>query len=296
VQSNFDESAINLIIDKKLIEQQKIKNNLLKIEKNKRIEDEKKTNQSKESWKEAKQNNNSSSNNNNNQKYKKSKYKNYSFNYNQNHSSHYFYQNKKHYKHGKNYKSYNRQKNFYIEREIEFNSRGEIDNEVIEENSSKKNESVSPEFSADSKKNLDVNSQENTEETSIINNLEMLNLNLTKSQSEELNHKNYDLHDVGIKLFPGIYKYKNYNLDIEKNSINNINKKNNININNNEEDDKKVEDMENFVDKNDYINSKNDNKQNYLHKANSNIIKKQEKNGLALAYDYYSSFLEDNKK
>ena len=83
----------------------------------------------------------------------------------------------------------------------------------------KNDSSVSPEFSAsadsnskNSKNNLDLNSQENTEENSIINNLELLNLNLTKSQSEELNHKNYDLNEVGYKLFPGIYKYKNYNL------------------------------------------------------------------------------------
>ena len=38
VQSNFDESTINLIVNKKLIEQQKNKNNLLKLEKNKKQE------------------------------------------------------------------------------------------------------------------------------------------------------------------------------------------------------------------------------------------------------------------
>lgn len=39
VQSNFDESTINLIVNKKLIEQQKNKNNLLKLEKNKKPEE-----------------------------------------------------------------------------------------------------------------------------------------------------------------------------------------------------------------------------------------------------------------
>ena len=206
VQSNFDESTINLIVNKKLIEQQKNKNNLLKIEKNKKAEEVIKKNQSKDSWKEVKQNsvNNFSNinNNNNNQKYKKSKYKghnNYISNYNQNHSSHYYYpNNKKYYRHSKNYK-YNRQKN-YIEREVEINSKGEIDNEIIEDSLEIK--TVSDSNSKNSKNGTDVISQENTEETSAINNLELLNLNLTKCLSEELNHKNYDLHDVGVKLFP----------------------------------------------------------------------------------------------
>ena len=56
VQSNFDESTINLIVNKKLIEQQKNKNNLLKTEKNKKEEEVIKKNQSKDSWKEVKQN------------------------------------------------------------------------------------------------------------------------------------------------------------------------------------------------------------------------------------------------
>ena len=51
VQSNFDESAIDLIIDKKLIEQQKIKNNLIREEKNKKIEEENIKSQSNNSWK-----------------------------------------------------------------------------------------------------------------------------------------------------------------------------------------------------------------------------------------------------
>lgn len=312
VQSNFDESTINLIVNKKLIEQQKNKNNLLKLEKNKKPEEVPKKNQSKDSWKEVKQNstNNFSNNNinncNNNQKYKKSKYKghnnNYASNYtNQNHSSHYYYPNKKYYRHSKNFKPYNRQKN-YIEREIEFNSKVELDNEIIEDSTIEKTVSLSPPFSSDSTKNskngTDVISQENSEETNTINNLELLNLNLSKCQSEELTHKNYDLHDVGIKLFPGIYKNKNYNLEIGKdnNSINNININDNImNINNKEEVIKKLEDSDNFVDKDKCMNNKNEFKYNFLHKANSNVIKGEQKKGLALALDYYSSFLEDTK-
>ena len=313
VQSNFDESTINLIVNKKLIEQQKNKNNLLKLEKNKKPEEVPKKNQSKDSWKEVKQNStNNFSNNNinnckNNQKYKKSKYKghnnnNYASNYtNQNHSSHYYYPNKKYYRHSKNFKPYNRQKN-YIEREIEFNSKVELDNEIIEDSIIEKTVSLSPPFSSDSTKNSkngnDVISQENSEETNTINNLELLNLNLSKCQSEELTHKNYDLHDVGIKLSPGIYKNKNYNLEIGKdnNSINNININDNImNINNKEEVIKKLEDSDNFVDKDKCMNNKNEFKYNFLHKANSNVIKGEQKKGLALALDYYSSFLEDTK-
>ena len=313
VQSNFDESTINLIVNKKLIEQQKNKNNLLKLEKNKKPEEVPKKNQSKDSWKEVKQNSTNNFSNHNinncniNQKYKKSKYKghnnnNYASNYtNQNHSSHYYYPNKKYYRHTKNFKPYNRQKN-YIEREIEFNSKGELDNEIIEDSTIEKTVSLSPPFSSDSTKNskngTDVISQENSEETNTINNLELLNLNLSKCQSEELTHKNYDLHDVGIKLFPGIYKNKNYNLEIGKdnNSINNININDNImNINNKEEVIKKLEDSDNFVDKDKCMNNKNEFKYNFLHKANSNVIRGEQKKGLALALDYYSSFLEDTK-
>ena len=157
--------------------------------------------------------------------------------------------------------------------------------------------SLSPEFSADSNSK---NSKENTEENSTINNLELLNLNLSKSQSEELNHKNYDLNEVGIKLFPGIYKSKKFTFEFDKNccSINNINKTDfiNMNINNYEEDNKKVEDMDNSLEKNNCIKNKNDFKQNFLHKANSCMNRSQQKDGLALAFDYYSSFLEDTKK
>ena len=258
----------------------------MKIEKSKKIEEDKKKNQSKDSWKEEKQNTTNTSNtNNNNQKYKKSKYKghnNYTSNYNPNHSSRYYYQNKKQYKHGKKYKSYNRQKN-YIEREIEFNSKGEIDNENIEDNSVEKNGSLSPQFSADSssKNSKEVNSQENTEETSNLNNidLDMLNLNLSKCQSEELNHKNFDLLDVGIKLFPGIYKNKNFNIDIGKNNSNYIN------VIKNEDDIKKTGDLDNYIEKNNSLNIQNDCKKNFLHKNNGNISMGQHKNGLALAFD-----------
>ena len=172
-------------------------------------------------------------------------------------------------------------------------------NEVIEDNSGEKNNmSLSPEFSADSNSK---NSKENTEETSTINNLELLNLNLSKSQSEDLNHKNYDLNEVGIKLFPGIYKYKKFNFEFEKNNngINNINKTdcvNNKNINSIEEENKKAEDLDNFIEKNNCLKNKNEFKQNFLHKTNSNTIKAKQKDGLALAFDYYSSFLEDKNK
>jgi len=282
----------------------------LKNEKNKKIEEEKKKNQSRDSWKEAKQNNNTQNINNNNQKYKKYKYKgnnNYSSNYYQHNSRYYYQNNKKHYKHGKNYKPYNRQKN-YIEREIEYNSKPEIDNDINEDYPIEKNISLSPKFSTDSnsknsKNNLDVNSQENIEETNVINNLASIHLDLAKSQSEELNHNNFDLQDVGIKLFPGIYKQQNQNFNSEyekNNNINNINSNNNnyINLdeNLNEEKNKKPEDIEKSGENNICLINKNDFKQNFLHKTNSCSIKHEQKNGLALAMDYYASILESKDK
>lgn len=135
----------------------------------------------------------------------------------------------------------------------------------------------------------------------------MLNLNLSKCQSEELNHKNFDLFDVGIKLFPGIYKNKNFNLDTGKNNNTSINNSNGINNNNNinnskyinviknGDDIKKTEEFDNYIEKNNSANSQNDCKKNFLHKNNINTTKGQHKNGLALAFDYYSSFFEDQK-
>ena len=68
-----------------------------------------------------------------------------------------------------------------------------------------------------------------------------------------------------------------------------------MNINNKEEEIKKLEDSDNFVDKDKCMNNKNEFKYNFLHKSNSNVIRGEQKKGLALALDYYSSFLEDTK-
>ena len=140
------------------------------------------------------------------------------------------------------------------------------------------------------------------EELDAINCLGMLNLNLNKSQSEKLEHKNYDdLHDVGIKLFPGIYKNNNFNFENGNNINNGVNNNINNNLNINEEENIKGEDLDNFIYKKKNsceINNIKDNIQceNYLHKSNSSSFKCEYKNGLALAFDYYSSFLEDKKK
>ena len=176
--------------------------------------------------------------------------------------------------------NYHFNKNKYIEKEVELNSKGETDGDSeiktleINENNNMKNLLQSQEYSLDSntKNNLDNNSQENTEE---LTSLELLNLNLMKSQSEDLsNKKMFNFHDVGIKLFPGAFL---------KNKKNNY-EQNNINVNNNTiEENKKVSDF-NFE------------CNNFLCKSNSNIIKGEQKNGLALAFDYYSSFLEDKIK
>ena len=238
-----------------------------------------------DSWKENKENNH---------RYKKSKYKGH--NYNNNYNNRFFYHNKKHFKDYKNYKSiYNQQssssnynissihKKNYIEKEIELNSKGETEgdseiktSEVVEDNI--------PEYTLDSypKNHLDFNSHENTEE---ISTLDLLNLDLMKSQSEDLSHKNaFDFHDIGIKLFPGAFQFNKLK-SYEKNSINlNSNENNNL-----MEENKKVSEL-NF----DKFKNKNDIEcNNYLCKNNSGNIKNEQKNGLALAFDYYSSFLED---
>ena len=238
-----------------------------------------------DSWKENK---------GNNTRYKKSKYKGY--NYNNNYNNHFFYHNKKHFKDYKNFKSnYNRQSNSnnynindnqkknYIEKEIELNSKGETEgdseikiSETVEDNI--------PECSLDSnsKNNLNFNSQENTEE---ISSLDLLNLDLMKSQSEDLSHKNFfDFHDIGVKLFPGAFRFNKLK-SYEKNNINLISNENNNLV----EENKKISEL-NF----DSFKNKNDIEcNNYLCKANNGNIKNEQKNGLALAFDYYSSFLED---
>ena len=283
-----------MILEKKLIEKQKNKKNTKENEeKQEDVEEEKIKNQSyMDSWKENKENNT---------RFKKPKYKSHNYNNNYNHSNKFFHHNKKHFKDYKNYKSpYNQQsnrnnyninninhKNNYIEKEIELNSKEEINSESeikkpepIEENS------INGSIDSYSKNNLDFNSQENTEE---ISSLEHLNLNLMKSQSEELSHENiFNYHDIGIKLFPGVFKYNKKKSYEQNKYFNNINE--NINNNNFEEENKKVSDL-------DIIKTKNDFEcDNYLCKVNSGNIKRNQKNGLALAFDYYASFLEDKIK
>ena len=243
-----------------------------------------------DSWKENKENNT---------RYKKPKYKSHNYNSNYSHSNQFFHHNKKHYKDYKNYKSpYNQQsnrnnyiinnninnKNNFIEKEIELNSKEEINSESeikkpepIEENC--RNFSID----SNSKNILDCNSQENTEEISSIENL---NLNLMKSQSEELSHENiFNYHDIGIKLFPGAFKFNKKKCSEQNNYFNNMNE----NVNNKYEEENKT-DL-------DIIKTKNDLEcDNYLCKVNSGNIKKNQKNGLALAFDYYASFLEDKIK
>ena len=246
----------------------------------------KKRNQSKiDSWKENKENN---------IRYKSQRYKGRSYN---NHSNNFFSHNKKHFKDYKSYKSpysYNQYSNSnrnysniphkdnYIEKEIELNSKEEIERESdikmseMNEDNSEKNTFQSQENSdSNSKNNLEFSSQENTEE---INSLELLNLNLMKSQSDDISLQNIDLHDVGIKLFPGAFCYKTKNNELNKMDINN-----NLVHNKAYEENKKSSDL-NFE------------CHNFLCKSNSNSIKSEQKNGLALAYDYYSSFLEEKIK
>ncbi len=110
-----------------------------------------------------------------------------------------------------------------------------------------------------------------------------------KSQSEDLSDKKFfDYYDVGIKLFPGAFKYNKKKSYEENKGINA-----NSNLNNNfGEENKKVSEsnFDNFINKNDIECN------NYLCKTNINNHKNEQKNGLALAFDYYSSFLEDKRK
>ena len=240
-----------------------------------------------DSWKENKEN-----------KYRKSKYKGHHYNNNYNYHSNNFsyYNNKKHFKDYTSYKSpYNHSsnsntyhnnnishnKNNYIEKEVEINGKKENEGELVEGNIHDSN--------LKSKSNLEFISQENTEDNN--NSLENLNLALVKSQSEELNHKNnFNFHDIGIKLFPGAFKnnkkktcdYNIFDGNFNGNSnITNIlseeNKKTDINCDN-------------------CTKNRNLECNNYLCKVNSNYIKSEQKKGLALAIDYYSSFLEDKIK
>ena len=120
------------------------------------------------------------------------------------------------------------------------------------------------------------NNHENNED---INSLELSNLNLMKSQSDDISLQNIDLHDVGIKLFPGAFCYKKKNYEPNKMDGNE-----DVKINKCEENKNKKPPELNFE------------CNNFLCKSNSNIIKTEQKNGLALAFDYYSSILEDKIK
>ena len=244
-------------------------------------------NQSKiDSWKENKENN---------IRYKSQRYKGHSYS---NHSNNFFSHNKKHFKDYKSYKSpysYNQYSNSnrnycniphkdnYIEKEFELNSKGETEvdldikaSEMNEDNSEKNTFQSQENSDSNSKNNLEFNSHENTEE---INSVELLNLNLMKSQSDDISLQNIDLHDVGIKLFPGAFCYKTKNYEQNKMDANN-----NLAFNNNICDENKKSSDLNFE------------CHNFLCKSNSNSIKSDQKNGLALAYDYYSSFLEEKIK
>ena len=169
-------------------------------------------------------------------------------------------------------------RNNFIEKEVELNIKGENEGEIVDENIRHNS------LDSNSKNNLVFNNQNNIED---INSLEYLNLDLVKSQSEEINHKDVlNFHDIGIKLFPGAFRYnkkKNYEQNIfDGNSI----------INNNLIEENKKTDFTN-----DNLRNKNDLEcNNYLCKANSNTIKSEQRNGLSLAYDYYCSFLGNKIK
>ena len=210
-----------------------------------------------------------------------------------NHSNNFFPHNKKHYKNYKSYKSsysysYNHHSNSniyyntnnnegnYIEKETELNSKGETkgqsDIKTSETNEDNKNIIESQEcLDPNLKNSMKFNKNEKTEDFNSVD------LNLMKSKSDEISFQNINLHDVGIKLFPGAFCYKTKNCE-ENKIVGNYNLNNNLN-----EEKKKSSDI-NFE------------CNNFLCKSNSNTNKSEQKNGLALAFDYYSSFLEDKIK
>ena len=119
-----------------------------------------------------------------------------------------------------------------------------------------------------------------------MNSLQYINLDLIKSQSEEISYKNeFSFHDIGIKLFPGAFQY-NKKKSYEQNDYNKfweiINYKP-------VEENKKVADLDLIITEKDFECN------NYILKTNSNNIKTEQKSGLALAFDYYSSFLDKQK-
>ena len=277
VQSNFEEETINLILENKLIDNKKNKINATKeIEQKKEVKEEENDNNRNNSWKENK---------NNDIRYKKPKYNDHYYNDNySNHSNSLFHHNRKHFKDYKSYKyQYNKQskrnhfnnKKNYLEKEIEDISKIKT-SETLKENTR--------ENSLDSNKNnCDLNSQENTEE---INSSEFINLNLMKSQSEEISYKNdFLFHDIGIKLFPGAFQY-NKKKSYEQNDYNNYGGFIN---------DKSIDENKKENDLNLNRTKKDFECNNYLRKIKSNNIKTEQKSGLALAFDYYSSFLEELK-
>jgi len=182
----------------------------------------------------------------------------------------YNYKSKRHYKDNK----FNKKNEIiFIEKEIEFpiKEKNEIylklrDSQSKEEN--KFNCDSDKDFTQSSDKNADsnfsFNSQENTEE---IPSLEFSNLNLMKSHSGHLPYESMmDYKDVGFKLFPGFFHLEKKK-SFDKNSDNFI-------INKMGDKDKNFE------------------CKNYLCKSNYCLNKKEQKIGLELAGDYYSSFLK----
>ena len=277
VQSNFEEETINLILENKLIDNKKNKINATKeIEQKKEVKEEENDNNRNNSWKENK---------NNDIRYKKPKYNDHYYNDNySNHSNSLFHHNRKHFKDYKSYKyQYNKQskrnhfnnKKNYLEKEIEDISEIKT-SETLKENTR--------ENSLDSNKNNgEFNNHENTEE---VNSSEFINLNLMKSQSEEISYKNdFLFHDIGIKLFPGAFQY-NKKKSYEQNDYNNYGGFIN---------DKSIDENKKENDLNLNRTKKDFECNNYLRKIKSNNIKTEQKSGLALAFDYYSSFLEELK-
>lgn len=181
----------------------------------------------------------------------------------------YNYRNKRYFKDNKFNK---KNKIIFIEKEIELEAKEKNDKYLQPKTSPLKEENKfacdsDKDFTQSSEKNVDsnfsFNSQENTEE---ISNFEFPNLYLMKSQSGNLPYESLlSYKDVGFKLFPGFFHLEKKK-SFDKNSDNFISNK---------------------------MSEKNFECKNYLCKSNYNLNKTEQKIGLELAGDYYSSFLKD---
>lgn len=225
----------------------------------------------------------------------KKNYRNHNYN-----NSNIFYQKK-----AKNrYRYYKFSKPHFLEKEIDLNLK---DSELDEEAREEANKEVQNSGLIYPKETFSAEIETNQENADSEKYQILPSLNLVKSQSEDTTHSSsaklnlcdvdsklndFNFHDVSAKLFPGVFRDNSTDKnDNENNKYNNINDKIN----------------EKTISEKDNNNSNNSNNNHFNYKCNNFVFKNnnlssfeckknENKSGLALALDYYSSFLEDKNK